>query len=85
METTTTPRPIPTYTFAVTPAIGTDADFAPFLLDVPSLSGEDVAARRGYWVAFNLLGRQGYEPEQFSVCAWRDGLATHPVGRQGLL
>lgn len=56
----------PLYTFECLPVAG-QADFEPFVLDVPSLSGEDFAARRAWWSVFHLLGPRGIEPEAFEV------------------
>jgi hypothetical protein len=56
---------VPTFTFEVVPVDG--ASFDPFVIDVPSLSGEGFAARRAYWSAFYLLGPRGIEPEEFAV------------------
>lgn len=59
------------FTFAVYPADMGDA-FDAFLIDVPTLINEDAAARRAWWTAFHMLGPKGFEPEDFTVCAWRN-------------
>lgn len=64
------------YTFVCYPSVIGDL-FEPFLMDVPTLGNEDVAARRAWWTAFHRLGPQGVEPEQFSVCEW-DARANGP-------
>ena len=74
-----------TFTFAVYPASMVDGDpFDSFLLDVPTLQGEEQAARRAWWQVFHLLGSQGVEPEQFLVCCWRDNQPGPPVGSGGI-
>ena len=65
---------VPVFTFEVY-ATGFGEVFEPFVLDVPSLSGEDFAARRAWWSVFHLLGPRGIEPEDFEVRAY-DGTAT---------
>ena len=57
---------VPTYSFEAVPATGS-ADFEPFVLDVPSLSGHDFAARCAWWTVFHALGPRGIEPEEFAV------------------
>jgi hypothetical protein len=85
------PGTITTYSFAVYPASMQDGDpFDSFVLDVPTISHvgrhpeavEDAAARRAWWSAFHLLGPRGIEPEQFSVCCWREG-EPGPLVRSG--
>ena len=60
------------FTFAVYPSDFDESLFEGFLLDVPTLSGQDAAARRAWWSAFHALGPKGIEPEQFAVCCWID-------------
>lgn len=55
------------FTFAVYPT-ALDGSFDVLVLDVPTLSGEEFAARRAWWTAFHQLGPRGIEPEQFTVC-----------------
>ncbi len=77
------------FTFAVYPADFRDtADgglFDSFLLEVPTLSGEGAAARRAWWSVFHLLGPKGIEPEQFSVCCWRDNKPGPAVLSDGIV
>lgn len=56
---------VETFTFELVPV--EQGRFEPKLLDVPTLNGEDFAARRAWWTAFHLLGPQGVEPEEFAV------------------
>lgn len=63
-----------TFTFAVYPSSLVDGEpFDSFLLDVPTLQDEAAAARRAWWSVFHLLGPRGIEPEEFTVCCWRNG------------
>jgi hypothetical protein len=71
------------FTFAVYPADFGDG-FESFLLEVPTLSGLAVAARRAWWSAFHILGPRGVEPEEFSVCVWKDGAPGSLVTSGGL-
>lgn len=71
------------YTFEVAPAgwdgmHDEDLAFEPFLMDVPTLSGVDFAARRAWWSAFHALGPKGFEPEDFEVHEW-DGARARRV------
>jgi hypothetical protein len=43
------------------------APFESFVLEVPTMNGDDVAARRAWWSAFHMLGPRGVEPEEFEV------------------
>jgi hypothetical protein len=61
---------VPVFTFEVLPMRGRGVDA--FLIDVPSLSGEEYAARRAYWSAFHILGPQGLDPEDFTVRAYSE-------------
>jgi hypothetical protein len=74
---------IKTFTFAVY-NLDADPPFDAFLMDVPSIDGdEDKAARRAYWTAFHKLGAAGIEPEDFQVACWRNdapGPAVHMGG-----
>ena len=72
----------PVYTFECLPT-GSYTDFDPFVLDVPSLSGEDFAARRAWWTVFHLLGQRGIEPEAFEVLEY-DGTTTGTGRRVGM-
>lgn len=54
------------FTFEVLP-LDAEPLFEPFLLDVPTMLGEDHSARRAWWSAFHMLGRLGVEPESFEV------------------
>jgi hypothetical protein len=74
------------YTFACYPTDFGDS-FEAFLLDVPTMGNEDVAARRAWWVAFHQLGPQGFEPEDFAVCEWRtaENLPGRPVSSGGFV
>lgn len=60
------------YGFAVYPADMGDS-FDPFIIDVPTMGGPEVAARRAWWFVFHQLGPQGIEPEEFLVCEWING------------
>lgn len=71
------------FTFAVYPSDFGDS-FESFLLEVPTLTGEDAAARRAWWSAFHILGPRGVEPEAFTVCAWRDNKPGPLVTSGGL-
>lgn len=75
-----------TFTFAVYPSDFRDTSeggaFDSFLLEVPTTQGEDAAARRAWWSVFHLLGPRGIEPEEFSVCCWRDN-APGPLVKSG--
>lgn len=74
------------YSFAVYPA-DMGHRFEPFILDVPTLSGVDFAARRAYWQAFHLLGPRGVEPEEMLVCQWCEpaGVPGRAVGPGGFI
>ena len=83
--------PLPTYLFEVVPT-GTPAGFLvstdgfrfdPFVFEVPSLSGEDFAARRAWWSAFHLLGPRGVEPEEFEVFEFAGETRGRRVGMGG--
>jgi hypothetical protein len=76
---------IETYTFAVYPADFDESVFEAFLVDVPSLSGEDHAARRAWWTAFHQLGPRGIEPEQFAVAQWVNDSPGRLVTSGGLV
>ncbi len=76
------------FTFAVYPAdyaADSGGSFDSFLLEVPTLSGEDFAARRAWWSAFHLLGPQGVEPEDFLVACWRNDAPGPAVGSGGII
>ena len=73
---------VQSYTFAVYPT-ALDDSFESFLMDVPTTQGEDPAARRAWWQAFHMLGRRGFEPEQFTVCAWHNNMPGRLVGSGG--
>lgn len=72
------------FSFAVYPA-DFDDSFDAFILEVPTLSGEEAAARRAWWQVFHYLGQRGFEPEDFAVCAWRDNKPGPPVGMGGFV
>ena len=83
-----------TYSFAVYPSSMEEGDpFDSFVLDVPTIShlgrapeaAEDAAARRAWWSAFHLLGPRGIEPEQFTVCCWRNDSPGPLVGSGGIV
>jgi hypothetical protein len=72
------------FTFAVY-NLDEDPPFEAFLVDVPTMNGEDAAARRAWWSAFHMLGPRGIEPEQFTVACWRDGAPGPMVTSGGIL
>jgi len=53
------------FTFEILPL--DDDAFEPMLLDIPTLSGPDFAARRAYWTAFHYLGSRGFDVDEFEV------------------
>ena len=75
-----------TFMFAAYPASMMEGDpFESFLLEVPTMGGEEQAARRAWWSVFHLLGPRGIEPEQFTVCCWRDGQLGPLVSSGGIV
>ena len=75
----TPPRRPDLFTFAVYPD-GLD----PFLLDVPSLSGQGPAARRAYFSAMALLAGKGLNVDDFTVRVWADNADGPLVGPTGV-
>lgn len=82
---------VATYSFECVPSDALEHDydravFDSFLMDVPSMSGEDYAARRAWWTAFHKLGAVGWEPEDFAVYEYRtiEGRGRQ-VGAQGFM
>lgn len=74
---------VETFTFGVYPS-ALDESFESFVIEVPSTQGEDAAARRAWWQVFHLLGPRGFEPEEFTVCQWRDERLGRLVTAGGL-